>query len=368
MWPGMHTSRVVVCLLFACLVLPACAGSGLHQEPATPPGFAKSRVESAPELRSVAGSPELRIEGGPAQVVSAEADGLVVADADGSHARRLDAGFDRSGFALAVAARGLHAEGDELHWEWLAALSRIPEAQLSVLSIHDADGLLVHEEVLRESCASVAWSALETPELTVGCEERAWRYQPGPAQEPILTRAAFERSGAAFGPLSFGDGPVRVSAALRLQGAECRNERCTLWAVHMDDRDFMLAPQYENQQLERVTLFGPRRTRPQWWTKVRGDWNALATRYGGDGAAKEVAFPSVNALAAQPLREGWTFAETHRPQRPDMQMVIGVYRNETEQGSSFGAIAILAPPATAPATAATPAGAGEAAPAAAAAD
>lgn len=357
MWPGMHTSRALVCVLIASGFLSACATHGAHQEPATPSGFAKS-LASMQAVDAAGATATLHLDGAADRVVGADAQGLVVAEADGSGARHLDSGLNRSGFELAVAARGLRADGGSLRWDLLAALSRIPEAQLSVLSIHDGDGELLHEEVLRESCTSVQWSALETPELVLACADRSWRYVPGPPAVPVLGAADFSRSGRAFGPLSFGDSPATVSAALQLQGAECRNERCSLWAVELDERDFMLAPQYRNQMLERVTLFGPRRTRPQWWTKVRGDWSALATRFAGDAAAKEAKFPPVNAVSEQPLHDGWTFAETHRPQRPDMQMVIGVYRNENGKSDGFGAIAILAPPA-APANAASNAPAGD---------
>ena len=328
MWPGMKIPAAAVCL-FAGLWL-ACASPA----PEAPlPGFGKS---PAPELEVPTGP---RLDVGRAD----DAGKLCVVDAR-EKKRALASELDRTGFELVAAARGLGDDGRTLRWDWLATLSRAPEAGLAVLSIHDTEGRLAHEEVLLEACSTLAWRDGGAPELLVGCGDRVWRYQPGDPSGPVVTVAQFARSGSAFGPLSFGDDAARVRTALQLAGGDCPGGACTTWGVQVGERHFNLLPQYQNGALSRITVFGPRHPRAAWRTKVRDDWRALVSEITREAPAAEAPYPAATALAAVPETEGVFFAETHRPQRDGAKATIGLFKNETGNARGFGAIAVITPP------------------------
>jgi hypothetical protein len=331
MWPGMKILRAAASLPITALLL-ACA-SPVAPVPASLPGFGKSLAS------------ELDLQGaGTLDSVHADEAGKLWVMGAGTKKRPLASDLNLAGFALTAAARGLGDDGRALRWEWLATLSRDAQAGLSVLSIHDTDGGLAHEEVLLEDCSRLAWRDGDAPELLVGCQDRVWRYRPGPASEAVVTAAQFARSGSAFGPLSFGDAPPRVRAALQLAGGVCRGEPCSTWGIQLDERDFTLLPQFQNGALSRLTVFGPRRPRAAWRTKVKDDWKALVSAVARETAAADTPYPSATALTAVPETEGVFFAETHRPQRDGAKATIGLFRNETGNARGFGAIAVITPP------------------------
>jgi hypothetical protein len=341
MGPGMKILPVA-CPSFALLLLLACA-SPVPQAPLS--GFGKS-------LASEADRPALH---GRADV-HADADGaLWLEGADGNAKRTLAPDLRHAGFEPTVAARGAADDGGTLRWEWLATLSRRPQAQLAVLRILDAQGRLAHEEVLLEECAELAWRDGAAPELLLGCSDRVWRYRPGPASEATLTLAGFASSGRAFGPLSLGDSDARVRAALALAGGACPDAGCTSWRIALGGREFKLLPQFQQGTLHRLTVLGPHRPRGEWSTKVRADWRALVSEVAREADAAEVRYPSTTALAAVPGARGVAYAETHHPQRDGVKASIGVFRSESGNARAFGAIAVIAPasgPAPAPASAA----------------
>jgi hypothetical protein len=195
----------------------------------------------------------------------------------------------------------------------------------------------------------VAWRDGDAPELLVGCSDRVWRYRPGPSSEAVVTAAQFARSGSAIGPLSFGDTEPRVRAALQLAGGVCRGEPCKTWGIHLGEREFTLMPQFQDGALSRLTVFGPRRPRAAWKTKVKDDWSALVAEVTRDEAAEQAPYPSATALAEVPETEGIFFAQTHSPQREGAKATIGLFRNETGNARGFGAIAVISPSSSGPA-------------------
>jgi hypothetical protein len=334
MWPGMNFPRAAVRLSFASLLL-ACA-TPVPEAPL--PQFGKSLAS------------EMDAPGAPTPgLVHADEDGKLWAADPGTKKRPLASELDHAGFELTAAARGLGDDGRTLRWEWLATLSRSPQAGLAVLSIHDTEGRLAHEEVLLETCSRLAWRDGDAPELLVGCSDRVWRYLPGASGEAVVTVAQFARSGSALGPLSFGDGAARVRAALQLAGGVCRGEPCKTWGIHLGEREFTLMPQFQDGALSRLTVFGPRRPRAAWKTKVKDDWSALVVEVTRDEATENVPYPSATALAEVPETEGIFFAQTHSPQREGVKATVGLFRNETGNARGFGAIAVIMPSATAPA-------------------
>ncbi|HEX5067844.1 MAG TPA: hypothetical protein VFY49_17115, partial [Myxococcota bacterium] len=117
--------------------------------------------------------------------------------------------------------------------------------------------------------------------------------------------------------------------------------------VRVGERDFTVLPQFQNGALARLTVFGPRRPRAAWRTKVKDDWEALVTEVTRETAAADAPYPSATSLAAVPETEGVFFAETHHPQRDGAKATIGLFRNETGNTRGFGAIAVITPPAIA---------------------
>jgi len=333
MWPGMKILPAAASLPIASLLL-ACA-TPVPEAPLLAFGKSLASAWDAP------GAP------GQAIVHADEAGKLWVQD-DRTKKRPLASGVDHAGFELTTAARGLGDDGRTLQWEWLATLSRSPQAGLAVLSIHDTDGRLAHEEVLLEPCSRLAWRDGEAPELLVGCTDRVWRYRPGSSSEAVVTAAQFARSGSALGPLSFGDGEARVRAALQLAGGVC-HEPCKTWGIQLDGREFTLLPQFQDGALSRLTVFGPRRPRSAWRTKVKDDWSALVAEVTRDEAAENAPYPSATALAEVPETEGIFYAQTHSPQREGASATIGLFRNETGNARGFGAIAVISPSSSGPA-------------------
>jgi hypothetical protein len=338
MWSGMSPPRVVARLLFASLLLPACA-SRAPVPPLPLVGFARS-------LASETLSAELASQPEGGLVATGAPHEIVITDADGMPRRELVSGLDLAPLELRTAARGLGNEAGALRWEWLATLSQQPQAELSVLSIHDAQGRLVHEEVLREDCTSLSWRVAAAPELLVGCTDRVWRYQPDPAHKPELAGTRFVRSGS-FGPVTFGDSRARVEAALRLVGADCRTPDCKLWGLHLDEHDFVLATDFRNDELVRLTVVGPRRARSAWRTKVREDWAALSSELPGGAETQQREYPNPSELAPIPNQQDWSFAETHRAEHDGVKASVGLYSNEGLNGKGFGAIAVITPAAAA---------------------
>jgi hypothetical protein len=325
MWPGMKILRAA--LLSS--VLLACASPA----PETPlPTFGKSLASEA--------------DGMPAQepaIVRTDAAGRLFAQQGETRKRELASNLNHAGFEPMSAARGLAADGRSLGWDWLATLSRAPAAGLAVLSIHDTHGRLAHEEVLRGDCSRLAWRDGDAPELLVRCDDHVWRYRPGSPGEPVMTGAQFAVSGSAFGPLSFGDGDARVRAALQLAGGVCRSEPCKAWRILLAERDFIVMPHVQQGALARITLFGPRRSRAQWGTKVRSDWRVLVSEVSGASPAEDFPYPSTDALIEIPEREGVAYAMTHRAQREGVEAAIGVFRDQDRKARTFGAIAVILP-------------------------
>jgi hypothetical protein len=313
----------------------SCASPPAPSAPAIA-GFAKS---AAPEA-SVAGEPLAATVS-----VSATAEGLEVSSAENGEERALRSELVRNGLPLAAAVHGLSTEGGELRWEWLAALSRDPEAELSVLSIHAGDGTLVHEEVLLEPCETLAWAGAGAPELRVGCREHVWSYQPGSGGEPVLTGAEFLRAGNAFGPLDFGESRASVFAALRLAGGSCRTDSCALWSLQLGERNYAVSPGFDGSHLAFVTVFGPRRTRAEWRSKVRADWTALTGEIARGTEPDTENFPPLRALEPSAKLHGWLLTETHHAQGRGMQATVGLYGDQ--DGKGVGAIAVIAPAAAA---------------------
>ena len=332
MWPGMKILAAVVCLPLAALLLASATPTTSPE--ASLPGFGKSLAS------------EMDVPGaGARDLVHADEAGKLWAMQAGTKKRALGSELNHEGFTVTAAARGLGDDGATLRWEWLATLSRDAQAGLSVLSIHDTEGRLALEEVLLESCSRLAWHAGDAPELLVGCADHVWRYRPGPSSAPMLTPAQFAHAGSAFGPLSFGDATPRVRSALQLAGGVCQDEHCTTMRVRVGERDFTLLPQFQNGALARLTVFGPRRPRAAWRTKVKDDWEALVTEVTRETAATDAPYPSATSLTAVPETEGVFFTETHRPARDGAKATIGLFRNETGNARGFGAIAVITPPA-----------------------
>jgi hypothetical protein len=340
MWPGMKILPAAAYLSVTSLLL-ACASP--VAEPQLP-AFGKSLASEMDALDSQ----------GLDIVHADDAGKLSVHDAEHTKERALESSLSHAGFELTAAARGLAADGGALRWEWLATVSHDPRSGLGVLSIHDTDGRLAHEEVLLEECSSLAWRGGDVPELLVGCIDHVWRYQPGAGSEPILTRAQFQGSGGAFGPLSFGDSAPRVRTALQLAGGACKDESCMAWAIHLDERDFTLVPEYQQGTLSRVTVFGPRRPRSEWRTKVRADWRTLVSEITREAPAEDAEYPSTTSLSEIPETDGISFAPTHQPVHDGTKAMIGLFENETGNVKGFGAIAVIspAPAASVPASAA----------------
>jgi hypothetical protein len=330
MWPGMkNLPAVAVVFPLASFLLAGCASTPPPSSAPTVSGFAKAAAfELAPDDAGV----------GPA--ASATEDGIEVASADGSRTRTLRSGLDRTGFALVTSARGLASEPGAFAWEFLATLSNDPAADLAVLSIHDAGGDLVHEEVLPEACTGLAWQPGDTAELRVECHGRVWSYSPGSGGAPALSGEQFAHAGA-VGPLRFGDDVARARTALQLAGASCQTESCTLWTLPMDGRSYVVAPGYDAGRLARITVFGTRRGRAEWRTKVRHDWTALTEELTRGAGMESVSFPPLRALKASAKLDGWLLTETHHVRRADMQATVGLYGDS--DGKTVGAIAVLTP-------------------------
>ena len=340
MWPGMKALRAPVCLSVASLWL-ACTSPPPE---ARPPEFGKTAAS------------EMDLDARGLDIVHADEAGKLWVQVPGeARKRELASELNHTGFGLLAAARGLADDGGRPAWEWLATLSRDPEAELAVLSIHDARGRLAYEEVLLEDCSRLAWRDGDAPELLVACPDHVWRYRAGPSTEAALTIAQFAKSGNAVGPLRFGDSESRVHAALQLAGGVCRGgEPCESWSVKLEERAFNLIPQFRQGTLSRVTLIGPRRPRSEWSTKVRADWRALASVIVPETTTEDVLYPSVTAFTDVPGGDV-SFAQTHHPQRDGSRATIGLFRNDTGKQRGFGAIAVISPSSAPAAVPAAPA-------------
>lgn len=209
---------------------------------------------------------------------------------------------------------------------WLAALDRLHAHSPSVLSVFDASGRLVHEEVFLDPCASVG--VLDGTKLLVGCEGRLWRYEPGRVERrEILSVPAARRSGDAFGPLAFGDSPARVRAmSTLLPGHTCRLKLCESSYVRLSDRDFLLAPEFEDGGLSQVAVLALPEPLDS-YAETRAEWRVLIDVVSDRlGRPKRGArgFPRAGLVDESEPQGGWRAYTTHHWAKGAVDVQLGV--------------------------------------------
>lgn len=209
---------------------------------------------------------------------------------------------------------------------WLAVLDRLHGHAPSVLSVFDARGRPVHEEVFLEPCASIG--VLDGARLLVGCEGRLWRYEPGRVDpNASLSVSQVRRSGDAFGPLGFGDSPARVRAlSTLLPGHTCRLRACESSYVRLSERDFLLEPEFEDGGLSRVAVLALPEPLDS-YAETRAAWRVLvdvvSDRLGRPQRGTR-RFPGAGVVDATSPQAGWRAYTTHRWSDGAVDVQLGV--------------------------------------------
>ncbi len=232
---------------------------------------------------------------------------------------------------------------------WLAVLDRLYADAPSVLSVFDANGRRVHEEVFLQRCASVG--ALDGMHLLVGCDGRIWRFEVGRVDaQAILSVAQVRSSGNAFGPLHFGDSPARVrSMSTLLPGHVCRLEACETSYLEVDGRHYLMAPEFDDAGLSRVALVALPEPLDS-YDETREAWRVLvglvSDRHGRPerGARR---FPSARAVDATQAHAGWRAFDTHRWQGGAVEVELGVATLDDEGPLQYVAYASFSRPGAA---------------------
>lgn len=239
-----------------------------------------------------------------------------------------------------------HGDGNR----WLAVLDQLAAGGPSVLSVFDARGRRVFEEVDLDGCAGLNTLARAgRSELLMGCGEKVWRYGTTLARSanPPPTVEALRRQGDAVGPLSFGDSPERV-AALRtlLPGHRCRLAACDASYVRIGGRDYVLLPEYRRGGLARLALLALPEPVESYGQETQAAWLELVRFISAQAGRPDpgaVGFPSAGRVKRAPAHDGWRAVGTHRWTSPQVQVALGVATVDEPGAVQYVAYASFAP-------------------------
>ncbi len=233
---------------------------------------------------------------------------------------------------------------------WLAVLDHLAPDGPSVLSVFDARGRRVFEEVDLGGCAGLNTLARAgRSELLMGCGGKVWRYGTALARRanPPLTVAALRRQGDAVGPLRFGDSPERV-AALRtlLPGHRCRLAACDASYVLIGGRDYVLLPEFQQGRLARVALLALPEPVETYGNETQADWRELVRFISAQAGRPDpgaAGFPSAGSVKRAPAQAGWRAVGTHRWTSEQVQVALGVATVDEPGAVQYVAYASFAP-------------------------
>jgi hypothetical protein len=236
---------------------------------------------------------------------------------------------------------------------WLAVLDHLTPDGPSVLSVFDARGGRVHEEVDLGGCSGLNTTARAgRSELLMGCGDKVWRYGTALARSasPPPTVAELRQQGDAVGPLSFGDSPERV-AELRtlLPGHRCRLAACDASYVRIGGRDYVLVPEFQQDGLARLALLTLPEPAESYGHETQAAWQELVrfiTAQAGRPDPGHVGFPSARRVKQAPAQAGWRAVGTHRWTSPHVQVALGVATVDEPGAVQYVAYASFAPAGT----------------------
>ncbi len=234
---------------------------------------------------------------------------------------------------------------------WLGVLDVFEADGLAVLSVFDAQGRLVVDDVLWGACRRLEAERGEgdaAQALRVGCGGHAWRYTAGSvtAPAPVRSLAAVRREGDAFGPLRFGDSESELRRRQRLlPGHRCRGARCQTSLVRIGSHDFVLAPQLEGGRLAGVLLVDLPTPEADYRGRTRAGWRDLVRRVEAqEGAPRSrTGFPAAAAVRAADLRDGWRTVVTHRWRGREREVELGVLTVDGHGPLQFASYALISP-------------------------
>lgn len=226
---------------------------------------------------------------------------------------------------------------------WLALLDRPQRGASGVLTVWDAGGRRIHDEVMDPSCGALA-AAPEGDALLVGCAEALWSYGPGRGGRPAGPSVEAWRSrGDLLGPLRAGMTRDEVRRARPLlPGHRCRGGLCGLSYLRLGAHDFVLSPRFEGGGLVGVLLVGLPEPLESYAQTTREAWRSLADHFTaevGDPVDPPEPFPAAAAVRTAPHRGEWRARQTHRWSEAARDVELGVLTLDAEGPVQFAPFA-----------------------------
>jgi len=245
---------------------------------------------------------------------------------------------------------------------WLALLDRPRRGGAGVLTVWDAGGRRIHDEVMDPSCGALAAAPFEGA-LLVGCAEAVWSYGPGLGRQPAGPSVEAWRSGGdLFGPLSAGMTREEVRRVRPLlPGHRCRGSLCGLSYLRLGAHDFVLSPRFERGRLVGVLLVGLPEPLERYAESTREAWRSLADHFAGElgePVQPPEPFPEAASVRAAPHRGEWRARQTHRWSGQAREVEVGVLTLDAQGPVQFAPFARIVSAAQAAVEAGLPAAPG----------